>query len=212
MGILPRIHFFIFMLENILNLDQELFLAINQGWQSNFLDWLFPILRNPYSWMPLYLFLIIFFIRTYGKIGLYILGFTLATVGITDGVSSHIIKKNVERVRPCNDPVFKEQITLRVRCGSGFSFTSSHAANHFGLAFFWIFLFGRRWKATVPLTLLWASLICLAQVYVGVHYPFDIVAGAVLGTLAGLGVGFLCKILVPTFFERKEETVPLENE
>lgn len=191
------------MLEYILNIDQEIFLSINQGWSNSFFDWLLPILRNPFSWAPLYLFLIIFFIRTYGKTGIYIVAMSLVTVGITDSVSSHIIKKKTERVRPCNDPVFKEDVTLRVRCGSGFSFTSSHAANHFGLAFFWIFLFGRKWRATSLLAISWALLIGLSQVYVGVHYPLDIIVGGLFGILVGLGTGFLFKSFIPAFFINK---------
>ncbi|HLR00687.1 MAG TPA: phosphatase PAP2 family protein [Sphingobacterium sp.] len=195
----------IFMLEYILNIDQEIFLSINQGWSNSFFDWLLPILRNPFSWAPLYLFLIIFFIRTYGKTGIYIVAMSLVTVGITDSVSSHIIKKKIERVRPCNDPVFKEDVTLRVRCGSGFSFTSSHAANHFGLALFWIFLFGRKWRATSLLAISWALLIGISQVYVGVHYPLDILVGGLFGILVGLGTGFLFKSFVPAFFINKAD-------
>jgi undecaprenyl-diphosphatase len=135
--------------------------------------------------------------------GIIIVLCTLANFGISDAVSSHLIKKNVERVRPCNDVEFKEQVKLRVRCGSGYSFTSSHATNHFAMAFFWIVLFRRKWKHVLWLGILWASLIAVSQIYVGVHYPFDVVCGAILGILIGLFSGWAFKRLQPQFF--KEE-------
>ncbi|MEN5435684.1 MULTISPECIES: phosphatase PAP2 family protein [Sphingobacterium] len=188
------------MIDQIVHIDQEIFLAINQGLSNPVFDWLLPILRNPYTWAPLYLFLVIFFIKTYGKTGILIVVMTLATFGASDAVSSHFIKKSVKRVRPCNDIVFKEEVNIRVRCGSGFSFTSSHATNHFALAFFWIALFRRKWKHAMWLCITWATLISVSQIYVGVHYPFDILCGAILGILIGMATGYIFKKLKPEFF------------
>ncbi len=190
-----------FMIQQLVHIDQEIFLAINQGLSNPVFDWLLPILRNPYTWAPLYLFLIIFFIKTYGKTGILIVAMTLVTFGISDGISSHLIKKTVKRIRPCNDVEFKENVNIRVRCGSGFSFTSSHSANHFSLAFFWIVLFRRRWKHVLWLCITWATLISVSQIYVGVHYPFDVLCGSALGILVGLATGYLFKRFVPSFFK-----------
>ena len=200
------------MLENLIAFDKEFFLAINQGLSNPVFDWLLPILRNPYTWSPLYLFLIIFFIKHYGKTGVLIVACTLITFGITDATSSHLIKKTVQRVRPCNDVVFKDQVNLRARCGSGFSFTSSHATNHFGMAFFWIVLFRRKWRHALWLCILWAASIAFSQIYVGVHYPFDIIGGAILGTLIGLGTGYLFKRFYPKFFEYPNNPIPVTHE
>ncbi|NGM62260.1 phosphatase PAP2 family protein [Sphingobacterium sp. SGG-5] len=199
------------MWQEIVNIDKEIFLWINQGLSSSFLDGLLPILRNPYTWAPLYLFLIIFFIKHYGKMGIIIVLCTLVNFGISDAVSSHVIKKSVERLRPCNDPEFKEHITLRVRCGSGYSFTSSHATNHFAMAFFWIVLFRRKWRHALWLCILWATAIGISQIYVGVHYPFDILCGAVLGIIIGLLSGWIFKRSVPQFFttQTNSETNPV---
>lgn len=188
------------MIDQIVHIDQEIFLAINQGLSNPVFDWLLPILRNPYTWAPLYLFLVIFFIKTYGKTGILIVVMTLATFGASDAVSSHLIKKSVKRVRPCNDIEFKEEVNIRVRCGSGFSFTSSHATNHFALAFFWIALFRRKWKHAMWLCITWATLISVSQIYVGVHYPFDILCGAILGILIGIATGYIFKKIKPEFF------------
>lgn len=188
------------MIDQIVHIDQEIFLAINQGLSNPVFDWLLPILRNPYTWAPLYLFLVIFFIKTYGKTGILIVVMTLATFGASDAISSHLIKKSIKRVRPCNDIEFKEEVNIRVRCGSGFSFTSSHATNHFALAFFWIVLFRRKWKHAMWLCITWATLISVSQIYVGVHYPFDILCGAILGILIGLATGYIFKKIKPEFF------------
>jgi len=188
------------MIQQLIEIDQTIFLAINQGLSNPFFDWLLPILRNPYTLAPLYLFLVIFFIKTYGKTGIIIVLFTLANFGISDAVSSHLIKKTVKRVRPCNDIEFKEEVNIRVRCGSGFSFTSSHATNHFAMAFFWVVLFRRKWKHTLWLAITWAALISISQIYVGVHYPFDILCGAILGICIGLLTGNIFKKVMPNFF------------
>lgn len=196
------------MWQQIIDLDKEIFLLINQGLSNPVFDWLLPILRNPFTWAPLYLFVIIFFIKHYGKVGILVVLCTLINFGISDGISSHLIKKNVKRIRPCNDIEFKHDINLRVRCGSGFSFTSSHATNHFAMAFFWIVLFRRKWKHTLWLCILWAALISFSQIYVGVHYPFDILCGALLGSLIGILNGNLFKRFVPSFFT---ENIPTHN-
>lgn len=192
------------MLQQIIEIDKEIFLAINQGLSNPVFDWLLPILRNPFTWAPLYLFIIIFFIKHYGKLGILIVVATLMNFGVSDAVSSHLIKKNIKRIRPCNDIEFKHDVNLRVRCGSGYSFTSSHATNHFAMAFFWIVLFRRKWRHTLWLCIVWAAAISFSQIYVGVHYPFDILFGALLGMTIGLTSGYLFNRFVPSFLEKKQ--------
>lgn len=123
--------------------------------------------------------------------------FILITFGIADFTSSSLIKKSVQRVRPCNDIEFKENVNTRVRCGSGYSFTSSHATNHFAMASFLIMVFYRRWNHILWIGILWAAMISLAQVYVGVHYPLDVIAGAILGSSIGYIVGLVFRFLQP---------------
>ncbi|WP_353131027.1 phosphatase PAP2 family protein [Parapedobacter pyrenivorans] len=185
------------MIDQLIALDQEAFLAINQGLSNVFFDWLMPILRNPFTWAPLYLFIVIFCIKNYKKTGVLIVLFILITFGIADQLSSSVIKKSVKRVRPCNDIEFKEEINLRVRCSGGYSFTSSHATNHFAMAMVMIMIFYKRWKHILWLGLLWAALVSIAQVYVGVHYPLDIIAGALLGSLIGCVTGLAFRFISP---------------
>ncbi|HEY1024840.1 MAG TPA: phosphatase PAP2 family protein, partial [Sphingobacteriaceae bacterium] len=170
------------------------------GLSNPFFDWLMPYLRNRYFWIPLYLFLVIFFVMNYKKAGIAITLFLLITFGISDYSASSVVKPAFERLRPCNDPVFKTEVNTRIACGSGYSMPSSHAANHFAIAVFLITLFYRRWKWILPLALLWATAISFAQIYVGVHYPFDVLIGGILGSI----VGYLtATIFIATQAEKK---------
>jgi len=187
------------MIDQLVSLDQEVFLAINQGLSNVFFDWLMPVLRNPYSWAPLYLFIIIFCIRNYRNKGVIIVLFVLITFGLADAISSSVIKKSVKRIRPCNDIEFKEEVAVRVRCGSGYSFTSSHATNHFAISVVLIMIFFKRWRHILWLALLWAFIVSFAQVYVGVHYPLDILGGALLGAFIGYLIGLIFRVVVPDF-------------
>lgn len=182
-------------LSKLLQLDHDVWYKINVAWQSPVLDVVAPILRNPMAWVPLYVFLAIIIPYKFGKKGLlWCLGF-LITFALSDYTSASIIKPMVCRVRPCNDVAVNKIMHLIVTCGSGYSFPSSHAANHFALAFFMIFTLRKTTKWIWPLALLWASSVAYAQVYVGVHYPLDVTCGALLGFLIGFITG--------RFFETK---------
>jgi len=181
------------MMETLLHWDTALFHWINSGWSNAALDVIFPAIRNKYFWLPLYV-LVIFWIIINHHIRKVLLILSLLGLSIfaSDTISSKLIKFQVQRPRPCHilnmDPVVIE----RVQCGSGYSFPSSHAANHFCLAAFITSIFGdymRRWKFT---WWIWASLIAIAQVYVGIHYPLDILGGAVLGIIVGMSMGKFC--------------------
>ncbi|MEP6711518.1 MAG: phosphatase PAP2 family protein [Ferruginibacter sp.] len=174
------------MIKKLIAIDQWLFIKINNGNTSPFVDQLMLLLRNPFFWAPFYLFLIVMAIVNFGKkAAWWILG-AGATAGITDSISSHIIKPLFARPRPCGDIYFSSHVRLLASyCGGNGSFTSSHATNHFGLAmFFFITLrsFKGNWQY---LFFVWAFLICYAQVYVGVHYPSDVVGGAIVGCFIG---------------------------
>lgn len=173
------------MLDQLNQLDQNLFFFINHNLSNSFFDWLMPLLRNKYFWTPLYLFMAVFFVRNFAKKGWLILIFMGLTFGFTDYLSSSLLKPTFERLRPCNDPVIKAEVNSLIPCGTGFSFPSSHAANHFALAIFLITIFYDHWKSIAPLAIFWAFSISFAQVYVGVHYPFDITAGAIIGGMIG---------------------------
>lgn len=180
------------ILQTLLAWDANVFHFINSSLTNPVFDVLLPLCREKWFWAPVYLFLVAFSLLNFRHRSWIILLSLVAVVLISDQVSSELIKKNVRRLRPCNDPALSATVQLRTACGSGFSFTSSHAANHFAVAVLLIGLFGRRHSWLNPAALLWAGLIAFSQVYVGVHYPGDVICGALLGML----VGWLMVVLI----------------
>lgn len=166
--------------------DQQLFLLINRQWNLSWLDSLLPIWREANTWLPLYLFLILFLVINFPSKAFSWILTAVITFAISDQLSSSLIKPFFARLRPCNDPELVGMVRLLLpNCGSGYSFTSSHATNHFAFAVFVFLTFGQvigKWKWAF---LCWAGSVAYAQVYVGVHYPIDVFFGAVLGSLIG---------------------------
>lgn len=173
-------------METILQLDYSIFEWINQDLQNAFLDSVMPWWRAKSTWVPFYVILIVFSIVKFKAKGLYFILFLVLTMGISDTMSSRVVKYSVKRLRPCNNLEIKTTANVLVRCGSGYSFTSSHATNHFTLAVFLFLTFCRRYKFLKLPLIFWAGSIALGQVYVGVHFPFDVLAGSLLGTLIGI--------------------------
>lgn len=173
------------MLSTLINWDRQAFYFINHTLGNSFFDLIMPLIREKLTWVPLYLFIIIFSLIRYRLQGLYLLLLLIAAVAVSDLVSAHIIKILIHRLRPCQDHFMDRLITDRIACGNGFSFVSSHASNHFAIAGYLMITFGKRWAWVIPATFIWAFLICFAQVYVGVHYPLDVIAGGLLGWCLG---------------------------
>ena len=169
--------------------DLNAWFYLNVEWNNEFLDAVIPYVRNQFFWVPLYLFLAVFLLFHYGRKGLiWCVGFLLS-FGLADFISASLIKPNVGRLRPCNTPELQDLVHLIVECGGGLSFPSSHATNHFALGTFMAITLGKpypwvRWAGP-----LWALLIGYSQVYVGVHFPGDVLFGGILGSLIGWGVG-----------------------
>jgi membrane-associated phospholipid phosphatase len=167
---------------NLIDIDHNLFYLVNSEWTNPFFDWLLPVWRNKYFWLPVYMFIILFAVWNYGKKSYWFILFLVAAVGASDIVSSHVIKKTIQRVRPCNDGNIDHVRTL-VRCGSGYSFTSSHAANHFAVSYFLFATLGFQFKKIRGWLIAWAVSVSYAQVYVGVHFPIDVFSGMIIGIL-----------------------------
>jgi undecaprenyl-diphosphatase len=179
------------MINQLLQQDQHWFNAINQGLANPVFDVLMPILRNRLTWLPLYVLLTYLAIKKFGRTGGLMLLFGILCFAIADYSSASILKPWVARLRPCNTPGLSVRTLLD--CGTGFSFPSSHAANHFALAVFFAMLFGKHFKWAIVWPLFWAFSIAFAQVYVGVHFPIDVISGASIGTLIGLVLGYIFK-------------------
>lgn len=184
----------------MLQLDRHLFYFINHDLTNSFFDVVMPWLRNPKFWIPLYVFIVVFCIWKYKKQGIVIILLLLATVGVADFTSASLIKYQVQRLRPCREPALAGKVISRVGCGTGYSFPSTHATDHFAMAVFLILIFCKKWRWIWFWGILWAGLISFAQVYVGVHYPVDVTAGALYGSLIGTLFALLNKKLQPAFY------------
>lgn len=182
------------MLELLQQWDIWAFEIINQKLIHPFLDTLAPILRNKKTWYPLYLILAVFLIYKYKIKGFYLIVLTIIAVGLSDIISSHFLKNLFARTRPCNLPELADSTRLLIsKCSQAYSLPSSHAANHFAIASFLGINFLQKSKWFFIVGIIWATSICWTQIYVGVHFPFDILMGCIVGILIGTVVFKLFK-------------------
>ena len=173
-------------METIDSLDKALILAWHQGWHPETLDNILPWWRDQDNWIPVYIALLAWLLWKQKLKGLYLGLIAGATVGLANTVAAEVLKPLIGRVRPCNTVGLLEKLDLLTGCGPGLSFPSAHAANHFALAIFLgMTCFAERpmWKW---ITITWALIISLAQVYVGRHYFSDIIAGGAIGASIGM--------------------------
>lgn len=169
----------------LLELDTQLLLAWQNLLDSSFADTVVPYLRNKETWFPAYVLIIIALVRYHGVKGWYYVIGAILALSLSDILNSHLLKEWIARPRPCQVAELVGQLKVLVRCSPHFSMPSSHASNHFALSAFLVLsgaITNVKWKAVLWC---WATIIGLAQVYVGVHYPGDIVAGAILGIVLG---------------------------
>lgn len=170
----------------LIEFDRHLFTNINSRWTNGLFDAVMPYVRNQYLWAPLYLFMAVLILLNFKKNTGWWLFFFVGTAMLTNFISSDLIKENIYRVRPCNDPSMEEHLRFLVNYRpKSSSFTSSHATNHFGLAAFFYYSLKDHIGKWGLLFFAWAFIIIYAQVYVGVHYPLDVVCGALIGFILG---------------------------
>lgn len=175
----------------LIEADQKLFYIINTKLSFTGLDNAMLLFRQPYTWVPLYLFFLLFFYTNCRRYFVPVIALSLVTFAFTDFTSASILKPLIGRLRPCHDPSLPFSVNNLAGCGGFFSMPSSHAANHFGLAAFWFYAIKETVNSKWYWLWLWAFLIGYSQIYAGVHYPGDIIAGALLGVGIGL---FICKL------------------
>ena len=173
------------MFEQLITLDKEVLLLIN-GFHNHVLDSIMVFASLKFGWIPLYIFLLYIIINDYRRRSWLVLIMIGLTVLIADQSSVHLFKNIFQRLRPCHDDALAELLYMVKPCGGKFGFISSHAANSFSIAIFISFLLENKHRWIWPVMLLYGVLIIYSRVYLGVHYPSDVIAGAVVGSLIGI--------------------------
>jgi len=172
----------------ILHADSALFHVLNGMLISPPTDYLFIFLTSIKNTWPIYAVMALYIVLTYKKQGIIALLALVLTVGITDQFSTHVLKPMVNRERPCRQ---ESKIRSLIPCGPGQSFPSTHAINNGCLAMFIGIMFPqmRIW------VLVFALLVSYSRIYVGVHYPLDVLGGLAFGA----GFGFLTAFMLKRF-------------
>lgn len=174
------------MLNQLIQWDTELFLYLNNLGQE-FWDPFWLKMSEIGIWIPLYLLMLgLIYWLFHWKDALWLSLFLVLNVLATDQGSVRLFKNQVQRPRPCHVEELQAQIRLvKGSCGGSYGFVSSHASNTFGLAFFLGLLFRRKWPWLYYALIFWAGVVSYSRVYLGVHYPGDILFGGLYGTLCG---------------------------
>ena len=167
------------MLDFILGIDSSLFHVLNGILISESTDIIFTFLTSVKNTWPLYLSIALYIAFKHKRNGIIAVLSLALSIGIADQVSTHILKPTFNRERPCRQ---EENVRSLIPCGPGQSFPSTHAINNGCIAMFIGLLFPQLRMVII----IFAFLVSYSRIYVGVHYPLDIVGGLLLGSLIGL--------------------------
>jgi len=185
------------MLESLKSFDQTIFLFLN-GLHCSFLDPVMFYGTLTLTWLPLYLLLLYLVIRRYKWQSVWIILFAAITILVSDQLSN-FVKEWMARPRPTHEPGLTGIHTVYGYTGGQFAFYSAHASTNLAIAIFLIMMLKNQYRYFALLILCWAFFRAYTRIYLGVHYPGDLVAGWLAGALIGWCAGLAC-----TWFVRQK--------
>ena len=181
-------------MEEIILEDKQAMIFLNNLGSSTF-DPFWILVSEKWFWIPLYVIFLYFLYKNFNKKSLfYILLFVALGITASDQIAN-IFKFGFERLRPCHDPSL-EGLLREVKCGGKFGFYSAHSSNSFFVATYLTMLLGKKIKQLPYFLFVWAAIVAYSRVYLGMHFPGDIIVGAVMGILLALFFGTLAKKII----------------
>ena len=181
-------------MEEIILEDKQAMIFLNNLGSSTF-DPFWILVSEKWFWIPLYVIFLYFLYKNFNKKSLfYILLFVALGITASDQIAN-IFKFGFERLRPCHDPSL-EGLLREVKCGGKFGFYSAHSSNSFFVATYLTILLGKKIKQLPYFLFVWAAIVAYSRVYLGMHFPGDIIVGAIIGILLALFFGTLAKKVI----------------
>lgn len=170
-------------MHKIIQEDQEAFLFLNNLGDTSF-DQFWILISETWIWVPLYAIFLYLLYKNFQLKGLiFILIFVALGVTVSDQLAG-IFKSGILRLRPCHDPSINHFMRI-VKCGGQYGFYSSHSSNTFFIATFMSVLLFRKYRILPYILFFWAIIVSYSRIYLGVHFPLDILMGAMMGFLLG---------------------------
>lgn len=167
------------------HIDHVLFYFFNRTIANPVFDFLCPVLRNAQTWIPLYVLLGIYLIRVFKKEAWVYISYILIAFALSDSICFQLLKPWFGRLRPCHDLANQGRLLLN-SCGGLWGFPSNHASNHMAIALSIVLAGIFRSRLINAAWIAWAFVVAFSQVYVGVHFPADVVAGCLFGAVVAI--------------------------
>ena len=178
-------------MDELITLDQQLFLFLNQMGSKTF-DGFWMLMTHKGTNIFLYLFLALLYLQHTSQKSFFMLLIFVGFLVLATDQITNLSKDGFERLRPCHEPALKEMVRLvKPSCGGLYGYFSGHASNSFSLAVFFSFIFGVKYTRLPYLLLSIAFLVAYSRIYIGVHYPLDVVSGMAFGSLVGFVFYFI---------------------
>lgn len=184
----------------LLELDKKIFFFINLNNNQTF-DNIFWYISQWYTWILFYFFVVLLSIKKEKKNSIFFISLLILGIGVADVVSTQLFKEVFHRLRPCHTPEMTDFVHIvRGKCGGTYGFVSSHAANFFAIATFTSLEFKNYLYTTISFLI--ATFVIYSRIYLGVHFPADVIFGAILGSIIGFSIFFLYQKLILKRFSK----------